>query len=89
MSDPFGMEVIDKNDYTLYSPTIFSYSMQVEPSDFAFCFVSSSSPVNGASSTYSVSLTLSVDTPINSIARVTLPNELKFDTSSKFFCKGT
>jgi hypothetical protein len=75
------MDVIDRYNYTLYAPEQYSYTKKVEPSDFAFSFVSSSSPVNGASSTYSVSLTLSVDTPINSIARVTLPEELKFDTS--------
>lgn len=80
-TDAFGIEVIDRNGYKLYKPTTLSYTVKVQASNFAFSFVESSSPVNGVSSMYQVSLTLSVDTPFGSIVSVELPSELSFDSS--------
>lgn len=58
-------------------------------SDFAFSFVESSSEINGVSSLYQVSLTLSVDTPYGAMAYVELPPEIKFDTTKRYTCYGT
>ena len=75
-------------DFKLYSPENYTYTSSVVASDFAFSFVSSSSAVNGALSTYSFSLTLSVKTSTNTIANITLPDELSFDMSQKIKCTG-
>lgn len=88
-TQPFGIKVVDNNLYELYEPPLNSYTLTMLPSDFAFAFVTSDSNVNGRSSLYQISLTLSVDSPPNTIARLHLPNEIKFDESKQFTCKGT
>lgn len=62
-TDAFGISVFDKNGSPLYLPTENTVTTFVRASDFAFSFVQSSSDVNGASSMYNFSITLSVDTP--------------------------
>jgi hypothetical protein len=88
-TDPFGLQIFDQNGFILYEADLFTFTMEMSASNFAFSFVSSDSPVNGESSLYSLSLTLSVDTPIGSVCEVTLPPEVSFDETSEFVCRGT
>ena len=60
---PFGLYVFDNDGYPLYAPEILNFTFKAEPSDFAFSFVKSYSTTNGVFSIYTVSITLSVDTP--------------------------
>ena len=73
----------------LYNPPNNTLTISVNPSDFAFSFVSSQSDVNGVSSIYNFSLTLSVDTPQGATLSVLLPDVINFDTTMPFFCLGT
>jgi len=45
----------------------------MHPSPFQFASVTSSSPVNGASSLYTITLSLGVDTEVNSLIMVSVP----------------
>jgi hypothetical protein len=65
----------------LYEQESNIFTKIMTASDFAFNFVSSDSGVNGESSLYSISVTLSVNTPIGSICEVKLPPEVSFDKS--------
>ena len=66
-TEAFGIQVLDKNSFILYETDTNSPTVSASASDFAFSFVSSESPVNGESTVYSVSLTLSVNTPVGAI----------------------
>lgn len=50
--------------------------------------VSSSSPLVGASSVYTFTLTLSVDTDVNSVIMINLPPEIDVDTAKPIACQG-
>ncbi len=73
----------------MYVPESNNVVSYVRASDFAFSFVQSSSPVNGASSMYHFSITLSVDTPKGAILLINLPDDIFFDSSRPFQCNGT
>jgi hypothetical protein len=75
------MQIYDKNDFQLYKYTANSTTVSVRPSDFSHSFISSSSEVNGESSIYSLSITLSVDTPVLAVLEIQMPTELEFDYS--------
>jgi hypothetical protein len=61
----------------------------VRPSPFAFAYVQSSSPINGVSAIYTVSLTIAVDTPASTPININLPEQLEFDETLPFVCRGT
>ena len=58
------------------------------PAPFAFAGVASSSPINGQSSYYTFTLTLSVDTDIGAMIQITPPDDVIFDNSNPFLCMG-
>ena len=61
----------------------------MQPSPFQYAMISSSSLINGFSSILTVTLTLSVDTEVNSAIMVTIPSsEIVSDTTKPFYCKG-
>ena len=76
---PFGLYIFDSDGYPLYAPERPSFTFKAEPSDFSFSFVKSDSPTNGVYSIYTVSITLSVDTPQKATLQVVIPSELTFD----------
>lgn len=74
-TDPFAMQVFDSFGNLEYSmnPSNNPFTLYVNPSYFAFAFVQSSSVQNGASSIYTFSITLNVDTPAGAYLLITLP----------------
>ena len=62
--------------------------MQMTPSPFLYSEVTSNSPLVGASAIYTFTLTLSVDTDVNSVIMITLPPEIQVDTSRNLTCFG-
>lgn len=52
------------------------------PSEFAYAYVESLSPVVGEVSEYSFSLTFGVDTPYGTIAEIDFPDEIQFPAIS-------
>jgi hypothetical protein len=60
----------------------------MRPSPFQFAQITSSSPVNGASSLYTFTLSLGVDTEVNSLIMIHVPEEIQYDSSKKFMCRG-
>ena len=81
------LEVYDKYDGLQYIASDEDKHF-VRPSPFAFAFVQSGSQINGVSSIYTFSLTIGVDTPASTPITVYLPEELEFDESKDFVCKG-
>jgi hypothetical protein len=71
------------------NPSNDPFTLYVNPTSFAFAFVSSSSDTNGESSIYTFSITLNIDTPTGTTLQVVLPPELQFDSSMPFLCNGT
>ena len=60
----------------------------MNPSPFQYAIVSSGSGLNSASSFYTFTLTLSVDTDANSVIMINLPPEIVFDSFQPLTCKG-
>jgi hypothetical protein len=60
----------------------------MHPSSFQFASVTSSSPVNGFSSLYTFTLTLGVDTEVNSLIMINVPDQIRYDNSKNFTCRG-
>jgi hypothetical protein len=60
----------------------------MRPSPFQFAQVTSSSPVTGASAIYTFTMSLSVDTEVNSLIMIHVPEEIQYDSSKNFLCRG-
>ena len=59
------------------------------PAPFEYAFVESGSPVNGATSLYTFSLTLGTDTLGGSEISINIPDSIQMDMSYNFTCNGT
>ena len=78
-TDGFVMEIYDKLGGLMYqTPDDDSVTFMLSPSDFAYAYVESKSPVNGVSSLYIVTLTLGVETSQSAKLEFNPPDEVEF-----------
>ena len=72
----FSLTVNDELGNLQYKYVGMKQTLKMHPSPFQFASVTSSSPVNGVSSIYTFTLTLGVDTEVNSLIMVSVPDEI-------------
>jgi hypothetical protein len=86
----FTFEIYDALGQLQYyhrMPPEYTSKMQTAP--FLYSLVTSDSPEVSASALYTFTLTLSVDTDINTVLQITAPPEIKFDASrGSLVCRG-
>eukprot|EP00347_Sterkiella_histriomuscorum_P020194 403338738 len=86
-TDTFKLSIYDGNNNLqyVYSDT---QTFRMQPSPFQYAMISKNSSVTGESTIYTFTLTLAVDTFIDSNIEVRVPDDIVYDTSKPLVCQG-